>query len=171
MLEQAVQWLDEQPDSNNVVGTITINKQPCACMIQHVVCEWWNNKIDQQRCVQQLWTWLLYNTCIKSDFACSNICEQPLSIHQAAVYNMLKYDWTILSYIFWPILLYHVNSVVRQGCLTNCNSLWYFLRVIHDEIMYNWVMNVACKIISSLNCQYFYNEKTSAFSPLQKLLK
>ena len=31
--------------------------------------------------------------CIKSGFACSNICEQPLSIRQA-VYNMLKQDWT-----------------------------------------------------------------------------
>ena len=61
-------------------------------MIEHVVREWWNNKIEQ---------WCYNNheldCCIKSGFAWSNIRVQPLSIRQA-VYNMLKLDWTILLF-------------------------------------------------------------------------
>ena len=42
-------WLDERTDLNNLVGTIMINQQPCSHMIEHVVREWWNNKIEQCR--------------------------------------------------------------------------------------------------------------------------
>ena len=87
-------------------------------MIEHVVREWWNNKIEQ-RC---------YNNhelgcCIKSGFACSNIREQPLSIRQA-VYNMLKHDWTILLfYQSCSIML----TVLLQGCRANNPVIaWYF---------------------------------------------
>ena len=31
-----------------IVGTITINQQPCSCMIKHVAREWWKNKIEQR---------------------------------------------------------------------------------------------------------------------------
>ena len=79
-------WLDGRTDLNNVVGTIMINQQPCLCMIEHVVREWWNNKIEQ-RCYNNH----VLGCCIKSDFACSNIREQPLSIRQT-LYNMLKQD-------------------------------------------------------------------------------
>ena len=109
-------WLDERTDLNNVAGTIMINQQRCSCMIEHVVREWWNNKIEQRCYNHEL------GCCIKSGFACSNIREQPLLIRQA-VYNMLKHDWTILL----SILLYHVNSAVTG--LSNqqpCNSTWYF---------------------------------------------
>ena len=101
-------WLDEWTDLNNVVGTIMINQQPCSCMIEHVVREWWNNEIE------------CYNNhelgcCIKSGFACSNIREQPLSIRQA-VHNMLKHDWTILLfYQSCSIML----TVLLQGCWAN----------------------------------------------------
>ena len=102
MLKQTVHGL------NNVVGTIIINQQPCSFMIEHVVREWWNNKIEQ-RC---------YNNhelgcCIKSGFECSNIRKQPLSIRQAE-YNMLKHDWTIL-------LFYQSCSIVLTVLLQ-----WYF---------------------------------------------
>ena len=71
-------WLDERTDLNNVVGTIMINQQPCSYMVEHVVREWWNNKIEQ-RCYNNY----ELGCCIKSGFACSNIREQPLSIRQA----------------------------------------------------------------------------------------
>ena len=113
-------WLDERTDLNNVVDTIMLKQQPCSCMIEHVVREWWNNKIEQ-RC---------YNNhelgcCIKSGFACSNICEQPLSIRQTVTIcgsMVWLNNTTILS-----ILFYHVNSVVT-GLLSqqHCNSLRYF---------------------------------------------
>ena len=99
-------WLDERTDLNNVVGTI-VNQQPCSYIIEHVVREWWNNKIEQ-RC---------YNNhelgcCIKSGFACSNIHKQPCHIRQA-VYNMLKHDWTILLfYQSCSIML----TVLSQSC-------------------------------------------------------
>ena len=49
MLERTVHgFMNEQTCMNNVVGTIMINQQPCSCMIQHVVREWWNNKIEQR---------------------------------------------------------------------------------------------------------------------------
>ena len=105
MYEQTV-----RTDLNNVVGTIMTNQQPCSCMIEHVVREWWNDKI-KQRC---------YNNhelgcCIKSGFACSNKREQPLSIRQA-VNNMLKHDWTILVfYQSYSIML----TVLLQGCWAN----------------------------------------------------
>ena len=50
--------------------------------------------------------------CIKSSFACSNIREQPLSIHQA-VYTIC---WNMIEqycYFTNPVL-YHVNSVVTR---------------------------------------------------------
>ena len=87
-----------------------VNQQLCSCMKEHVVREWWNNKIEE-RC---------YNNhelgcCIKSGFVCSNIREQPLSIRQA-VYNMLKHDWTILLfYQSRSIML----TVLWQGCCAN----------------------------------------------------
>ena len=79
-------WLDERTDLNNVVGTIMINQQRCSCMIEHVVREWWNNKIEQ---------WCYNNQelgcCIKSGFACSTVTYANnsclLSIRQA-VYNL-----------------------------------------------------------------------------------
>ena len=91
-------WLDERTDLNSLDGTIMENQQPCSCMIEHAVREWWNNKVEQ-RC---------YNNhelgcCIKSGFACSNIREQPLSIRKV-VYNMLKHDWTILLFYTNPVL-------------------------------------------------------------------
>ena len=106
-------WLDERTDLNNIVGTIMTNQQPCSCTIEHVVREWWNNKIEQ-RC---------YNNhelgcCIKSGFVCSNIREQPLS----------KYDGTRWNNtVILPILFYHVNSVVtRLLSQQPCNSMWHF---------------------------------------------
>ena len=79
-------------------------------MIEHVVRELWNNKIEQ-RC---------YNNhelgcCIKSGFASSNIREQPLSIHQV-VYDMLKHDGTIL--IFYQSC-FIMLTVLVQGCGAN----------------------------------------------------
>ena len=88
---------------------------PYVCSIKRaIVTEWWNNKIEQ-RC---------YNNhelgcCIKSGFVCSNIREQPLSIRQA-VYNMLKHDWTILSfYQSCSIML----TVFWQGCWATNNPV------------------------------------------------
>ena len=62
---------------------------------------------------------MLYNNhelscCIKSGFACSNISEQPLSIHQA-VYNVETNDWTILLFSQSCFTL----TVLLQGCWTN----------------------------------------------------
>ena len=81
-----------QPMFKPVNNRVQACQQPCSCMIEHVVREWWNNKIERQ----------CYNNhelgcCIKSGFACSNIREQRLSIRQA-VYNMSKHDWTILLF-------------------------------------------------------------------------
>ena len=41
-------WLDEWTDLHNIVGTIIINQQPCSYMIEHVIRERWNGKIEQQ---------------------------------------------------------------------------------------------------------------------------
>ena len=41
-------WLDERTDMNNVVGTIMMNQQSCLYMIEDVVREWRNNKIEQR---------------------------------------------------------------------------------------------------------------------------
>ena len=101
-------WLDERTDLNNVVGTIMTNQQPCLYMIEHVVREWRNNKIEQ-RC---------YNDhelgcCIKSGFACSNIRKQSLSIRQAVTicWNMIEQhcyftnpvlsQWRRQDFILW----------------------------------------------------------------------
>ena len=49
MLEQTVDdFINEQTCMNNVVGTIMINQQPRSSMIEHVVRERWNNKIEQR---------------------------------------------------------------------------------------------------------------------------
>ena len=122
-------WSNEQHSC--LVGqhkTIMINQQPCSYTVEHVVREWWNNKIEQ-RCYNNnhACTWLLY---IKSGFACSNICEETLSIHQAP-YNIC---WNMIEqYCFLPILFCHVNSVVT-GLLSQqpCNSLWYFYACIRE---------------------------------------
>ena len=98
-------WLDERTDLNSLVGTIMKNQQPCSCMIEHAVKEWWNNKVEQ-RCYHNH----ELGCCIKSGFACSNIREQwPLSIRQlyTICWNMIE------QYCYFiPILFYHVNSVV-----------------------------------------------------------
>ena len=78
-------WLDERTDLNNVVGTIMINQQPCSYMIERVVREWWNNKIEQ-RC---------YNNhelgcCIKSGF-CITYANNPCRFTKlyAICWNMI----------------------------------------------------------------------------------
>ena len=119
--EQDCSWLDERTDLNNVVGTIMINQQPCSYMIEHIVREWWNNKIEQ-RCHNNH----ELGCCIKSGFACSNKREQHLSIRQA-VYNMLTHDWTILLF-YQPCSI--MLTVLLQGCWTNNPVIaWIFLRV------------------------------------------
>ena len=103
MLEQS--WL-EQTDLNNAVGTITINHvQHCSYMIEHVVREWRNNKIEQ-RC---------YNNhelgcCIKSSFACSNICTLTTPVDLPSCIQYVE-TW-LNNTVILPILFYHVNSVI-----------------------------------------------------------
>ena len=108
-----------QPMFKPVNNRVQACQQPCSCMIEHVVREWWNNKIERQ----------CYNNhelgcCIKSGFACSNIHEQPLSIRQV-VYTICRNTIEQCCY-FNRILFYHVNSVVT-GLLSQqpCNSLWF----------------------------------------------
>ena len=77
-------------------------------MIEHVVREWWNNKIEQ---------WCYNNhelgCCIISGFACSNIRKQP---DLPSCNNMLKHDWTkLLFYQSCSIML----KVLLQGCWAN----------------------------------------------------
>ena len=111
-------WRDERTDLNNVVETITINQQPCSYMIEHVVREWWNNKIEQ-RC---------YNNhqlgcCTKSGFACSNIREQPLSISsiQYICWNMIEQHCYFTNPVL-PCLIgrfrfdYEYDYEIRQFC-------------------------------------------------------
>ena len=79
-------WLDEQTDLNNILGTIMINQQPMSCMIEHVVREWWNNKIEQQFTVTTMnSTWLLYQVGFARLFTlilCNDVCDSSLIILQ-----------------------------------------------------------------------------------------
>ena len=71
-------WLDERTDFNSIVGTNMINQRRCSYMIEHVVMEWRNHKIERQRCYNHE-----LHCCIKSGFACSDKREQRLLIRQA----------------------------------------------------------------------------------------
>ena len=103
-------WLDERTDLNNVVGTIMINQQPCSCMMEHVVREWWNNTIGQ-RC---------YNNdelgcCVKSGVALPKIREQPPSIRQLC--------WNMIECSIMPTVLLHgswENNSVRVCDIFTC---------------------------------------------------
>ena len=119
MLEQTVHG---QPRSQGLISGFMAwwTNRRCSYMIEHVVREWWNNKIEQ-RC---------YNNhelgcCIKSGFACSNMREQPLSIRQTV--TICWKTWLNNTAIL-PILFYHVNSAVTELLHepATLQNLWYF---------------------------------------------
>ena len=100
-----ISWLGKRTEFNNVVGTIMINQQPCSCMIEHVIRQWWNNKIEQ-RC---------YNDhelgcCIKSGFVCSiTYAKNPCRF--AKLYWQCVETW-LNNAVILPIVFYHVKCVV-----------------------------------------------------------
>ena len=86
-------WLDERTDLNNVVGTVMINQQPCSYMIEHVVKEWWNNKIEQRCYNKSTMNLVVVSSQVLHILTHSNNpCQFP------CCNNMLKHDWTILLF-------------------------------------------------------------------------
>ena len=93
--------------------------QPCSYMIEHVVSEWWNNKIEK-RCYNNLHE---LDCCIKSGFACSTARKTPIDSQSCIQYVETWLNNTVIL----PTLFYHVNNVVT-GLLSQqlCNRMWYF---------------------------------------------